>query len=48
MIVAKKELKELFPWLDFSKAEFSSFYVDRAENSQPNGHRPDSCSLTRR
>lgn len=41
--VAKKELKELFPWLDFSKAEFASFYVDRAENSQPNGARPDSC-----
>ncbi len=41
--VAKKELKELFPWLDFSKAEFASFYVDRAENSQPNGTRPDSC-----
>jgi glycerol-3-phosphate dehydrogenase len=43
--VAKKELKELFPWLDFSNAEFSSFYVDRAENSQPNGQRPDSCCL---
>ncbi len=43
--VAKKELKELFPWLDFSNAEFASFYVDRAENSQPNGHRPDSCYL---
>lgn len=41
--VAKKELKELFPWLDFSNAEFASFYVDRAENSQPNGSRPDSC-----
>ncbi|MCD6039315.1 MAG: hypothetical protein K0S27_715 [Gammaproteobacteria bacterium] len=40
---AKKELKELFPWLDFSHAAFASFYVDRAEPSQPNGHRPDSC-----
>lgn len=44
--VAKKELKELFPWLDFSNAEFASFYVDRAENSQPSGNRPDSCYLT--
>jgi hypothetical protein len=42
---AKNELKELFPWLDFSNAEFASFYVDRAEISQPNGSRPDSCSL---
>ncbi len=45
ILVAKKELKELFSWLDFSKAEFASFYVDRAENSQPHGHRPDSCYL---
>lgn len=43
--IAKKELKELFPWLDFSKAEFSSFCVARAEKAQPNGHRPDSCSI---
>lgn len=43
--VAKKELKELFSWLDFSRAEFASFYVNRAENSQPNGNRPDSCYL---
>ncbi len=43
--VAKDELKELFPWLDFSKAKFTSFYVNRAENLQPHGHRPDSCYL---
>jgi glycerol-3-phosphate dehydrogenase len=41
--IAKNELKELFPWLDFSNAEFASFYVDRAENMQPNAARPDSC-----
>jgi len=41
--VAKKELQELFPWLDFSRAEFASFYIDRAENAQPHGSRPDSC-----
>jgi glycerol-3-phosphate dehydrogenase len=40
---AKKELQELFPWLDLSTAEFSSFLVDRAENKQPGGSRPDSC-----
>lgn len=42
---AKKELGELFPWLDLSNAEFSSFFVDRAECSQPGGGRPDSCSV---
>lgn len=40
---AKKELQELFPWLDLSDAEFTSFFVDRAENMQPGGGRPDSC-----
>ncbi len=41
--VAKKELQELFPWLDFSAAQFASFFVDRAEGAQPDGKRPDSC-----
>jgi len=40
---AKKELKLLFPWIDFSDAEFNSFYVDRAENASPGGTRPSSC-----
>lgn len=40
---AKKELKELFPWLDFSKAHFATFFIDRAEALQPDGKRPDSC-----
>jgi glycerol-3-phosphate dehydrogenase len=40
---AKKELEDLFPWLDLSKAEFRSFFVDRAESKQPGGARPESC-----
>lgn len=40
---ARKELNELFPWLDFSKAHFATFFVDRAENYQANGNRPNSC-----
>ena len=40
---AKKELHELFPWLDFSAAQFTSFFVDRAEARQPDEKRPDSC-----
>lgn len=38
----KKELRELFPWLDFSNAHIASFFIDRAENRMPNGARPDS------
>jgi glycerol-3-phosphate dehydrogenase len=41
----KKELKELFPWLDFTNAQFATFKVDRAEALQPAGKRPDSCSM---
>ncbi|MHB1948070.1 MAG: FAD-dependent oxidoreductase [Gammaproteobacteria bacterium] len=40
---ARKELIELFPWLDFSNAQFATFFVDRAEALQPDGKRPDSC-----
>lgn len=39
--IAKKELQELFPWLDFSTALFASFFIDRAEPEQPGGKRPD-------
>lgn len=42
--VAKDELSSLFPWLDFSAAEFGTCRVDRAEPLQANGGRPDSCS----
>jgi len=40
---AKKELSELFPWLDFSTSTFSTFMIDRAEALQENGKRPDNC-----
>ncbi|MDA8561943.1 FAD-dependent oxidoreductase [Gammaproteobacteria bacterium] len=43
--VAKKELQDLFSWIDFSKAEYASFFVDRAEHLQSNGKKPDSCSI---
>ncbi len=38
---AKKELKSLFPWLDFSDAEFIAVRIDRAEAKQRNFLRPD-------
>lgn len=43
--LTKKELQNLFSWLDFSKAQFASFFIDRAENQQPGGSRPDSCYM---
>lgn len=39
----RKELKELFPWINFSNTQFATFFVDRAEGLQSDGRRPDSC-----
>lgn len=39
---ARDELNSLFPWLDFSKAEWASFMVDRAEPLQKSGLKPES------
>lgn len=38
---ARDELRSLFPWLDFSQAEFATFMVDRAEPQQKNGLKPE-------
>jgi glycerol-3-phosphate dehydrogenase len=38
---AKKELKDLFPWLDFSKADYATFRIDRAEPLQKSGMKPE-------
>jgi len=38
-------LASLFPWCDFSTAEFSAFRIDRAEARQANGKRPDHDSV---
>lgn len=38
---AREELENLFPWLDFSGAEFATFMVDRAEPLQKNGFKPE-------
>ncbi len=40
---AKEELNTLFPWLDFSNAQFGTCKIDRAEPLQANGGRPDTC-----
>lgn len=38
---AKRELGELFPWLDLRDAEWGTLPVDRAEPRMPDGRRPD-------
>lgn len=40
--MAQKELQSLFPWLDFSTAEWGSFMVDRAEPKEKSGEKPHS------
>lgn len=40
---ARKELQTLFPWLDFSGTEFSTFMVNRAEPSQKSGLKPETA-----
>jgi len=42
---ARTLLDALFPWCDFTGAEFSSFPIDRAEARQSGGKRPDQDSL---
>jgi len=42
---ARAELNYLFPWLDFSAAEFTTFMVDRAEPKQKNGFKPESTYM---
>lgn len=37
----KKELKKLLPWVNFENTEWATFPIDRAENLQPLGGRPD-------
>jgi glycerol-3-phosphate dehydrogenase len=40
--VARKELHSLFPWLDFSTAQFNTFMIDRAEPLQKGSLKPES------
>lgn len=38
---ARQELTSLFPWLDFSNAEFATFFIDRAEPKQRGMLKPE-------
>lgn len=39
----RRELHELFPWLDFTEAEFSTLRIDRAEPRQASLAKPDNA-----
>lgn len=41
----QQQLTALFPWIDFGNASYATFFIDRAENQEPNGSRPDSCTM---
>lgn len=43
--VAKQELMTLFPWLDFSEAQFATLRVNRAEPHQASGLKPEGAFL---
>ncbi|EHB56267.1 FAD dependent oxidoreductase [Mycolicibacterium rhodesiae JS60] len=43
---AGRELGELFPWLDLSRAQWGVLPIDRAEPKMANGGRPDNFSCT--
>lgn len=38
---AQQELKQLFPWLDFSSSQWATFFIDRAEPKQSSLNKPD-------
>lgn len=38
---AREELTALFPWLDFTQAEFATFNIDRAEPQHKSGLKPE-------
>lgn len=41
----RQQLSSMFPWVDFTKARWGSFHINRAEPRLPNLQRPDSAFL---
>lgn len=42
---AQRKLREMFPWCDLANASWDTLAVDRAEEKQPGGKRPDNVSI---
>ena len=45
---AQQKLKELFPWCDLQHATWDTLSIDRAEEKQADGKRPDDIGITSR
>ncbi len=45
--VTKKELDALFPWIDFSRCQWATLDIDRAENKMKDGSRPTNAFASR-
>lgn len=43
--LAQQEITALFPWLDFKNSYWGSLMINRAEERQPDGKRPESVGL---
>lgn len=43
--MARIELKNLFPWLDFLDAPCTTFYIERAEPYQRSGQKPETIAM---
>ena len=41
--IARRTLKEFFPWIDFSNADWNSFFINRAEAKTENNSRPNNA-----
>ena len=39
----RRQLQQVFPWVDFSQSQWTSFFIDRAEPKLPNLQRPDTA-----
>lgn len=42
---ARRELAEVFPWINLSSASYSTVRIDRAEMAHPGGSRPDDVTM---
>jgi len=45
---ARKKLSAMFPWCDFKGAKWATLSIDRAEEQQPDGSRPDDPGIAAR
>lgn len=47
ILFAKQECQTIFPWIDFSKNQWGTLRINRAEPQQPHHQKPDSAVICR-